>query len=374
MSARHEVVTDAAMLAVIGTVVVVVGDGRGCGADWPARCSAPAGPTWASAQLLGVLVRLPSRLGDPAGAWPSPARPLLPGAGGFYAALAMLAGAGGALALAAGRVGAGLRSGAGARWASTGELRRLRQVRRTWSRRPARPGPPRRPAPVRRAPPRARRLRPAAVGQIGRHRHTRAARLEWPRGRLLDQDRPAGRDASPAAERSARCSCSIRSGWPRPPPTPGRRCAVRRPGTARSRSRGGWPRRPRSTAAASRAATSGRSPPSSASPRCCTPRRPAGSGMDSVVRWVTARATRELDEMLMRISGEADGGRAGGRRVRAAYDAVRAFEAQADRTRTSIEATAQTLLRAYRFQRVLRSAASSDISADRLLDGAPPST
>ena len=33
----------------------------------------------------------------------------------------------------------------------------------------------------------------------------------------------------------------------------------------------------------------------------------------------------------------------------AAYDALRAFEAQADRTRTSIEATAQGLLRAYRF-------------------------
>jgi type IV secretion system protein VirD4 len=54
----------------------------------------------------------------------------------------------------------------------------------------------------------------------------------------------------------------------------------------------------------------------------------------------------------------------------AAYDAVRAFEAQADRTRTSIEATAQTLLRAYRFQRVIASAASSQITADRLLDGA----
>src|SRR5207237_6729722 len=51
----------------------------------------------------------------------------------------------------------------------------------------------------------------------------------------------------------------------------------------------------------------------------------------------------------------------------AAYDAVRAFEAQADRTRSSIEATAQALLRAYRFGRVARSAQSCEITADRLL-------
>jgi type IV secretory pathway TraG/TraD family ATPase VirD4 len=54
----------------------------------------------------------------------------------------------------------------------------------------------------------------------------------------------------------------------------------------------------------------------------------------------------------------------------AAYDAVRAFAAQADRTRGSIEATAQALLRAYRFARVARSAESSEITADRLLDEA----
>ena len=54
----------------------------------------------------------------------------------------------------------------------------------------------------------------------------------------------------------------------------------------------------------------------------------------------------------------------------AAYDGVRAFEMQADRTRSSIEATAQALLRAYRFTRVARSAASCEITADRLLDEA----
>ena len=52
----------------------------------------------------------------------------------------------------------------------------------------------------------------------------------------------------------------------------------------------------------------------------------------------------------------------------AAYDAVRAFEAQADRTRSSIEATAQALLRAYRFSRVARSARLLRDHPDRLLD------
>jgi type IV secretion system protein VirD4 len=51
-----------------------------------------------------------------------------------------------------------------------------------------------------------------------------------------------------------------------------------------------------------------------------------------------------------------------------AYDAIRGFEAQADRTRSSIEATAQALLRAYRFTRVANSARSSQITASGLID------
>jgi type IV secretion system protein VirD4 len=95
----------------------------------------------------------------------------------------------------------------------------------------------------------------------------------------------------------------------------------------------------------------------------------SGAGMDSVVRWVYGQGTRELHETLMQISGET-GHDARLADANAAYDSVRAFEVQADRTRTSIEATAQTLLRAYRFERVMRSAQSSQITADRLLDGA----
>jgi type IV secretory pathway TraG/TraD family ATPase VirD4 len=95
----------------------------------------------------------------------------------------------------------------------------------------------------------------------------------------------------------------------------------------------------------------------------------SGSGMDAVVRWVYGQGGRELDRTLLELSGSARGEseREG---AHAAYDAVRAFESQADRTRSSIEATAQTLLRAYRFTRVARSARSCEITADRLLDQA----
>jgi type IV secretion system protein VirD4 len=92
-----------------------------------------------------------------------------------------------------------------------------------------------------------------------------------------------------------------------------------------------------------------------------------GGGIEAVVRWAYGQGSRELDQTLARLTGEASDD-AELADANAAYDAVRAFEAQADRTRTSIEATAQALLRAYRFSRVARSARSSEITADRLLD------
>jgi type IV secretory pathway TraG/TraD family ATPase VirD4 len=93
----------------------------------------------------------------------------------------------------------------------------------------------------------------------------------------------------------------------------------------------------------------------------------AGLGMDAVVRWAYGQGSRELYETISQLTGSA-GDEAELEDAHAAYDAVRAFEAQADRTRSSIEATAQGLLRAYRFARVLRSARSSEISPDGLLD------
>jgi type IV secretion system protein VirD4 len=93
----------------------------------------------------------------------------------------------------------------------------------------------------------------------------------------------------------------------------------------------------------------------------------SGAGVEALVRWVYGQGTRELHEALAQIAGEAED-ELQLADAHAAYDGVRAFEAQADRTRSSIEATAQALLRAYRFARVARSAASCEITADRLLD------
>jgi type IV secretion system protein VirD4 len=95
----------------------------------------------------------------------------------------------------------------------------------------------------------------------------------------------------------------------------------------------------------------------------------SGRGVDRVVAWAYGQRLRELDEALERASNQASG--QGERQdAQAAYDAARAFQAQADRTRSSIEATAQTLLRAYRFGRVVRSARDCEITPERLLSGA----
>ena len=89
-SGRPEgIVSDAVVLAAIGGAAAVAGTlwlwgglaGAVFGSGWP---SVGAG------QLLGVLLRLPSRLPNPAGAWPPAVRAQLPGPGGFYAALAIL--------------------------------------------------------------------------------------------------------------------------------------------------------------------------------------------------------------------------------------------------------------------------------------------
>jgi type IV secretory pathway TraG/TraD family ATPase VirD4 len=92
-----------------------------------------------------------------------------------------------------------------------------------------------------------------------------------------------------------------------------------------------------------------------------------GAGMAAVVRWAYGQGSRELYEAISELTGSARG-EAELEGAHAAYDAVRAFEGQADRTRSSIEATAQGLLRAYRFARVLRSARASEITPDALLD------
>jgi type IV secretion system protein VirD4 len=92
-----------------------------------------------------------------------------------------------------------------------------------------------------------------------------------------------------------------------------------------------------------------------------------GAKMDSVVRWTYGQGIRGLHAALQNLAEWASDDHTLAD-ARAAYDAHRAFESQADRTRSSIEGTAQALLRAYRFERVLRSAESSEITPEALLD------
>ncbi|MDE3131107.1 MAG: type IV secretory system conjugative DNA transfer family protein [Acidobacteriota bacterium] len=91
-----------------------------------------------------------------------------------------------------------------------------------------------------------------------------------------------------------------------------------------------------------------------------------GGGVEQLVGWAYGQGRRALDLALDGLLATAESEQQQ-LDAHAAYDAVRAFEAQADRTRSSIEATAQALLRAYRFTRVARSARGSEITAERLL-------
>ena len=189
------------------------------------------------------------------------------------------------------------------------------------------------------------------------------ALLDWagPGRRLLDQDGPGLRDDRRADARSARCSCSTRSGSSGAARTRGRRSHGAR--TWDGALEVAW--RLASAGELDHRSVEGGDFWAVAAEQRLAPLLYAaavsGAGMDTVVRWTYGQGIRELDQALL-CAGEDGSPRA--------YDAVRAFEAQADRTRTSIEATAQTLLRAYRFARVARSAESSEITADRLLDEA----
>jgi type IV secretion system protein VirD4 len=370
-SPRNDLVSDGVLLAVIGCAVLVTGTlwlwggvaGTLFGSGWP-----HVGPS----ELLSVLVRLPNRLADPARAWPAAVRDGLPGPGGFYGALALLAGAGGAVALILAPVGRGafarLSGGGGASWARPGELRALRRATR--SRRTG------------------RLVLGRSAGRLlyAEHRHALVAFGPPQSGKSAGIAIPALLEWNGPA-----VACSIKTDLLAA--TLARRQALGQVmvfdpfGLGRTPSQtwsplhgaGTWDGalevawRLASAAEVDRRSVEGGDFWAVAAEQRLAPllytAAASGAGMDSVIRWVHGQGARELDEALMRISGEA-GNETRAADAYAAYDAVRAFEAQADRTRTSIEATAQTLLRAYRFQRVLRSAASSEITPDRLLDGA----
>jgi type IV secretion system protein VirD4 len=366
---REHGISDGAALAAIGCAVAVAlilwlwGGVAGAlfGSGWPRV---------GGAQLPGVLIRLPASLSDPARAWPAPVRAGLPGPVGFYGALALLGTACAALAVLAGVAGASTpslrESDRGARWARAGDLRALRTAPRdrraarlTLGRRGGRPlYAEQRHAVVAFGPPQSGKSAGLAVPAL----------LEWDgpavassiktdllavtvkRRRELgtvfvfDPFSLAGTDShtwSPL-HGAETWDGALEVAW-----------RLASAGELDQRGvEGGdfW-----AIAAEQRLA-----------PLLYTAAR-TGAGIDSVVRWAYGQGGRELHEALARATGEA-AGEAELAGANAAYDAVRAFEDQADRTRSSIEATAQALLRAYRFGRVARSARSCEITADRLLD------
>ena len=328
------------------------------------------------AQLPGVLVRLPARISDPATAWPGSARSRLPGPEGFYAALAVLVAAGAAVTAAARRAGGlGLlhARNPGARWASGWDLRILRR---------------RRPLPGRRS----------DRDQSGRLALGRCD------GRLLyaEEHHALVAFGPPQSGKSAGLAVPALLEWVGPAVASSIKTDLLSATVARRRALGevfvfdpfalaGAPSHTWSPLQAAgtwdgalevawRLASAAEldqrkvdggdfwaiAAEQRLAPLLYTAAR-AGAGIEGLVRWTYGQGARELDEALARMAGEARDERELAD-AHAAYDAVRAFEAQADRTRSSIEATAQALLRAYRFARVARSAASCQISADALLD------
>jgi type IV secretion system protein VirD4 len=352
---------------------------------WGGLAGALFGSGWPhvdGGQLLGVVIRLPSRLSDPAGAWPAGARRALPSAGGFYAALALLAAACGTAVLLVSRAGVMslMRRGAvGARWASAGELRTLRSPfssRRGsgWGGGDGGGG----------------RL---ALGRRGRrklyaeHRHALVAfgppqsgksagiavpaLLEWP-GPAVASSIKTDLLAATHARRRALGEVLVFDPFGLAGEARGHTWSpLHRAGTWDGALEVAW----RMAAAGEvdrRTLESGDFWAIAAEQRLAPllyAAATSGLGMDEVVRWAYGQGTRELDEALARAAGEA-ADEAQLADAHAAYDAVQAFATQADRTRSSIEATAQTLLRAYRFRKVARSAISSEITADRVLDQA----
>jgi type IV secretion system protein VirD4 len=325
-------------------------------------------PRVRAGQLPAVIVRLPGALRDPARAWPPGARRALPGAVGCYAALGLLVAVlwGGCVAVGRSRVGARLLGGRrpGARWAAGGDLHRLRGRRADAGR-------------LGLGRQRGRLLRAEerhALVAFGPPQSGKSAGLAIPA--LLEWEGPVvassiKTDLLAATVKRRRALGPVfvfdpfglaggeSQTWS---PLAGCRTwdgalegAWRLAGAAELDSKGVeggdfW-----AVAAEQRLA-----------PLLFVAAR-SEQGMDTVVRWVYGQGARELDETVARLTGEADDEEAA-EDIHAAYDALRAFEAQADRTRSSIEATAQNLLRAYRFRRVARSAAGSEITAQRLLD------
>jgi type IV secretion system protein VirD4 len=325
-------------------------------------------PRGSTSQLLDVLIRLPTRLSDPASAWPLATRPRLPGPSAFYATLALLlvpAAAVGALVRRSGALTPFRSRNPGARWAAGSELRALRRS----------PG----------------------VGRLTLGRHA---------GRRLyaEQRHALVAFGPPQSGKSAGLAVPALLEWEGPAVASSIKTDLLAVTLARRRelgpvfvfdpfglsgttshtwsplhAAGSWDG---ALEVAWRLAAAGEldgrgveggdfwavAAEQRLAPLLFAAAR-SGAGVGALVRWAYGQGARELDQALAVLAGEARTEAELGD-AHAAYDAVRAFESQADRTRSSIEATAQALLRAYRFTRVARSAASAEIIADRLLDEA----
>jgi type IV secretion system protein VirD4 len=387
---RSEGPSDVVVLGAIGVIAAVGGvlwlwgtvAGLAFGRGWP-----PVAP----GELVGVLSRLPTRLGDPALAWPATARARLPGALGCYAALGLLAAASLAVALATrrlagSRLGTRGRSRRGAHWAGPGELRTLA-------------GDPRRR-------PLGRRLRSgSSVRHHDASRPQARIALGCRGGRVLYAEHRHALLAfgPPQSGKSAGIAVPALLEWPGPAVASSIKTdllAVTRrrreslgpvfifdpfglaPGTVTHtwsplHGAGTWDGalevawRLASAGEVDQRGVEGADFWAIAAEQRLAPllfvAACSGGGVESLVRWTYGQGTRELQTRLAQIAERADGEAQAGD-AHAAYEAIRAFETQADRTRSSIEATAQALLRAYRFSRVLRSARSCEITPDRLLD------
>jgi type IV secretion system protein VirD4 len=349
---------------------------------WGGVAGALFGSGWphvSAGQLPEVLIRLPTRLGDPAAAWPRLARSQLPNALGCYATLALLTFTALVVLLTAGRsrpLLALAARGSGARWAGPRDLRQLRGAAGLRGRGRG-------------------RGRSGAAGRLilGRH-HGRLLYAEERHALVAFGPPQSGKSAGLAVPallewRGPAVASSIKTDLL--DATLRRRSALGEVfvfdpfelsgATGQTWSPLGGARtwdgaievawRLASAGEVDHRGVEGGDFWAVAAEQRLAPLLYAaagtGAGMDSVARWAYGQGARELDAALNELTGTA-GSDAELHDAHAAYDAVRAFETQADRTRTSIEATVQALLRAYRFARVLRSAGSSEISADRLLD------
>ena len=339
-----------------GVTGIVFGDG------WP-RVSA--------GQLAGVLVHLPAHLADPAAAWPASARHGLPAAAEFYLALGLVVILAGALGLGAARLAShiGLLGGReGARWAQGGELGALRGRRRD--------GPGEGRLVLGRHHGRLLRAEARhALVAFGPPQSGKSAGLAVPA--LLEWEGPAvassiKTDLLASTEHRRRALGSVfvfdpfgLSGGGGHTWSP-----LRASRTWDGALETAW--RLAAAAELDQKGVEGGDFWAVAAEQRLAPllyiAAASDLDMDAVVRWTYGQGTRELDAAIAALTGSAsEPGQL--EAAHAAYDALRAFEAQADRTRTSIEATAQGLLRAYRFRRVLESARSCEIDPDALLDG-----